>query len=138
MTHEPSARRPGFREGLKVRLADGELWSLPILERDADDPEYVGLLRAMAEAEDREEWLLAGLALTIMLLSRNYDLPAEELSDLLSFPSGDPVLLTLQRDVGALGEELDRRIQGAAEPNSESANQALTPPRRSARTLWTQ
>jgi hypothetical protein len=102
MQDERALRRPVFVEGTSVVLADGQSWSLPERRRDRDDPEYDGMLRMILEAEDVAERLRSELALTIFLLSRNYELSPEHYRTLLGFESGDPALATLQRDVHAL------------------------------------
>lgn len=102
MPDERERRKPGFLEGVDVRLADGHLWTLPIRETPRDDPEFDALLKAMAEAEDRAERFRLELALTILLLSRNYDLSSNQIRSLLDFSQGDPALLELQDDLRRL------------------------------------
>jgi hypothetical protein len=114
MFDEISTRRPGFIEGRRVRLADGRAWSLPLRDPVGEDPEYDAILAAVNEAEDRSECLLAEFALTIFLLTRNYDLRPDPLETLLSFPQGDPALAALQEAVHALYLESVRRSRAAA------------------------
>ncbi len=99
MIDEPSARRPGFVDGPRVRLADGQSWSLPLREPVGLDPEYDALLALVLDAEDRAEGLRAELALTIFLLTRNYDLTPGSLDALLNIEPNDPALNELQRVV---------------------------------------
>ena len=102
MVDERTLRRAAFVEGTNVVLADGQSWSLPGRRLDHDDPEYVAMLRMVREAEDATERLRAELALTIFLLSRNYEISPELYQTLLDFEPGDPALTVLQRDVHAL------------------------------------
>ncbi len=111
---EASARRPGFVAGPTVRLSDGSEWSLPLREPSGVDLEYDGLLRMVAESSHPDETLRAELALTIFLLTRNYDLTAQSLGRLLRFAPGDPALIVLQRDVHAIARESLRRVQAGA------------------------
>ncbi len=111
---EASARRPGFVAGALVRLSDGSSWSLPLRDPAKADPEYDGLLGMVAGCADQAETLRAELALTIFLLTRNYDLSAGALDRLLRFAPGDPALIVLQRDVHAIALESLRRSSSAA------------------------
>jgi hypothetical protein len=92
----------------------------------------------MSEAEDHAEWLCAGLALTIVLLSRNYDLDHRDFARLLTFPPADPVLEALQADVGRLAAESIRR-QAVTVPAAEVEEKAapIAARRRTLRSLWT-
>lgn len=106
---EASRRRPGFREGVAIELADGRSWHFPRpilsyrLEFPANGPAVVGLprfgdggardfgadywskYRALAEAETIEDRLPALGAVAADLLSRNYALDGDELAALLPF-----------------------------------------------------
>jgi hypothetical protein len=113
MTDEPSARQAGFVDGPRVRLADGAEWSLPLREAGRDDPEYDAILAIIAESEDQTEALRGELALTIFLLTRNYDLPADSLDALLRFAPGDPALAVLQQAVHQIARESFERARGA-------------------------
>ena len=70
MLNEEALRRSEFRQGLSVLLADGQDWTLPMpvppdrppLERPVDR-DTAAILRAVQEAEDRNELLRAELAL---------------------------------------------------------------------------
>jgi hypothetical protein len=123
---ERTARRPGFIEGVGVRLADGQEWFLPVRDRVVDDPEYDAQLAAISEAEDRAEVLRAELALTIFLLTRNYDLSADQLNLLLSFRPDDPALTELQRLVHGLAHEsaVRSREARASQPQGNPAARA--------------
>ncbi|MBV8229777.1 MAG: hypothetical protein JO329_07325 [Planctomycetaceae bacterium] len=99
MVDEQARRRVTFNEGTRIRLADGQFWSLPGRWSDHADPEYDATFVAIFEAEDVAERLRAELALTILLLSRNYDLTPEQFQELLGFPPDSPSLLEMQRAV---------------------------------------
>jgi hypothetical protein len=98
MRDEHARRRPAFRPGLDLRLADGQVWSLPLpgpvdeeeaafelggSEATWDDPSYKAIVRAGLEAEDEGELFRAETALAIHLLHWNYDLDADDFEDLL-------------------------------------------------------
>ncbi len=99
MVDEQARRRSIFNEGTRIRLADGQFWSLPGRWSDHADPEYDATFMAIFEAEDVAERLRAELALTILLLSRNYELTPEQFQELLGFPPDSPSLLEMQRAV---------------------------------------
>ncbi len=99
MIDEKARRRLTFVEGTKIRLADGQYWSLPGRWSECLDPEYDATFAAVFEAEDNSERLLAELALTILLLSRNYELTPEQFQEILSFPPNAPTLAEMQRAV---------------------------------------
>ena len=93
MGNERARRRPGFRSGWQVRMADGQAWSLPVPELEEgtqgkvesgwDNPSYRAILRSVAEAEDAGELFRAELALAIHLLRWNYQLDVNDLHQLL-------------------------------------------------------
>lgn len=127
LREEPLARHAGFGEGIVVELADGQSWTLPVPAQNAQhDPELDGLLRCVAGAEDRPEQLRAELALTILLLSRNYVLRPEELGALLSFPPGDPRLAVLQERVHALAVEVIERLAPDGVPGRRDGSDGRT------------
>ncbi len=102
MIDERAARRPEFIEGRWVCLSDHNRWSLPIRDPALIDPEYDSLLLAVSQAEDKNEALFAELALTIHLLTRNYQLLPSDLDGLLRFGPDRDTLSLLQRDVHLL------------------------------------
>ena len=99
---EASIRCPGFREGRTIRLADGQMWTLPAPPRASESitslfgSEYPGLIQAILEAEDGSEQRLAELAFAIFLLGQNYSLSASDYSQLLAFPPESPELADWQ------------------------------------------
>lgn len=115
MPQEYSARKPGLVEGVTVRLSDGGLWLLPLRDPGRIQPGYDELLAAVCEAEDRPEGLRAELALAVYLLDRNYDLSADQLLSLLSFPPGDPDLIALQEALHGVVLESLARLRRAGE-----------------------
>jgi len=113
MRNEVALRRPDFRPGIAIRLANGQAWTFPApsaspgMAAEGDlsgrrssrpDPEYEALIRAVLEAEDEIEGRRVELALAIYLLGQNYDLGPADYSRLLEFPPGNPALAALQRD----------------------------------------
>jgi hypothetical protein len=99
MRDERSCRRPEFRPGIDLRLADGQVWSLPRPaeppgdgeaagepgrpEATWDDRSYRAIVRAALEAEDEGDLFRAEIALAIHLLRWNYTLDPDDLEDLL-------------------------------------------------------
>jgi hypothetical protein len=94
LLHEHLNRRSTFRDGVKIRLADGQFWTLPAplkaSERASFGTEYRGLIKAIAEAEDSSEQRLAELAFAIFLLSSNYHPSSLDYEFLLGFAPGSP------------------------------------------------
>jgi hypothetical protein len=105
MIDEHARRREGFDPGITVEMADGQPWSLPMPSLEDADAELQATLHAVFESEDRAERLRSELALTILLLARNYDLAAEDYQLLLSFAPDDPALSRLQQAVHAMVEK---------------------------------
>jgi hypothetical protein len=93
-------RRPGFRQGTPILLADGQAWELPDPDASAG-PTYPldGLIAGIVEADDQAEQLRAELALGIYLISTNYDLPTLAFGPLLEFRPDDPSLERFQADL---------------------------------------
>ena len=111
MIDELICRRPNFRAGREITLADHQQWTFPApreragsASRDSDD-EYVGLLRVVWEAEDLHERRLAELALAIYLIDLNYRLSSAQLEFLFTFRSGSPELAASQQAFSALAQE---------------------------------
>jgi peptidoglycan/xylan/chitin deacetylase (PgdA/CDA1 family) len=107
---ELARRRPTFVEGTRIRLADGHDWAFPDQPPRPDDHELISVLRAIGESEDRPERLRGGLALAILLLSRNYDLTPADFQAILAFAPGDTELSELQRAVHELAISLSRVV----------------------------
>lgn len=122
MLDEKHFRRPDFRRGDPIRLADGGTWmfapppgysAVDDAGTDADrpDPGYVAALEAVACAEDDAERLRAELGLAIDLLARNYDLRPEEYQRLLIFTPGGEALAEVQRAFHQLASDHLRRFR---------------------------
>lgn len=99
MIDERARRRATFQQGTMVRLADGQLWSLPDLSGDESDPVLDALVLAVNLPEPGPEALRDELALTVALLSRNYELAPEAYPQILGFRPGDPAKAELQRAI---------------------------------------
>jgi hypothetical protein len=116
MLDETARRRPDFREGTTVRLADGQDWVFPDPVRAshgasragsaaaAFGPEYVEILSGLDEVQgdEPEEILRAELALAIALLSRNYTLRGDEFLELLGRTPADPALRPVYEAIHAV------------------------------------
>lgn len=121
---ERCSRRPGFVDGRNVTLADGEGWSLPTFDSVRGDSDCDAILAAIAEAEGPDEVARFELALTILLLTRNYCLSPDELRGLLSFAPGDPALADLQRVVHQWAVESLRRVEAARKAERPATTEA--------------
>jgi hypothetical protein len=112
MRDEQARRRPSFLPGLGLRLADGQVWSLPIpadAEGDPavssmawDDPGYQAILRALVDAQEEGERFRAELALAIHLLSWNYNVDRETLGVLFDDQEGERVGVDIARSLSEL------------------------------------
>jgi hypothetical protein len=94
---ERTRRRPRFRPGIGLRLADGQVWTFPMPgepigeagpgpgDREAtwNSRGYREILRAALDAEDEGESFRAELALAIHLLDWNYALDPDDFEELL-------------------------------------------------------
>jgi hypothetical protein len=111
VVEELICRRPTFRPGREITLADGRPWTFPapgghaVPATRARDDDYLGLLRAVWEAEDLQERYLAELALAIYLIELNYQLSSAELEFLFTYRSGSPELADSQRAFDMLARE---------------------------------
>jgi hypothetical protein len=115
MVDEQALRRPAFSEGLRIRLANGQAWSLPDQPPYKEDLEHLAVLREITEAEDAPDRLRGELALTIYLLSRNYDLLPDDYRVILEFAPGDPALAEMQAAVHDLANEQIRVLRRLAD-----------------------
>jgi len=90
---ELMSRRSDFHAGRGICLADRRTWTFPapaeqwIASPDADQGDYVGLLRAVLEAESHAEAQLAELVLAMFLLGQNYRLTPLDYQYLFTFRS---------------------------------------------------
>lgn len=113
MIEERSRRRNTFVEGTPVQLADGQTWSLPALPEQSSDPVVDSLRRGIGSTATEAHRLRDELALTILLLSRNYQLTPELYPQLLGFRPGDPARIELQRSIRrlVLGDSYVPRVE---------------------------
>lgn len=125
MFEEATCRRPGFRAGREIKLADGQLWTFPAPDllpepgTNHQDDEYMGLLRVVCEAEDRPDRCLAELALAIHLIKLNYELSSSQLQSLFTFREASRELVDSQFAFDALAREhLEHVCPQAALPES--------------------
>jgi hypothetical protein len=87
---EYSCRRPSFRSGNQIQLSDGQTWILPPPPKESERgggafaDEYLNIIRAIVEAEDKSERRIAELVLAIYLLQTNYYLVPADYEILLS------------------------------------------------------
>ena len=91
MVDELSSRRSRFQPGIPICLANGQEWTFPAPAVDSEfafesaGAEYLGLIRAIMEAEDQSERRLAELALALFLIGLNYQLSSTDLANLFTF-----------------------------------------------------
>jgi len=109
MFDEVALRKPGFAEGYKVVLADGQEWTFPrprlrfsprlvdgrveVAGGPTFGPEYDAQLEILYGVTDTEpvEQLRIKFEMAVRLLSANYELTAEQLGELIVFEPGDEV-----------------------------------------------
>jgi hypothetical protein len=134
-------RRPGFRAGREITLADGQAWTFPAPQSEAVstecevDTEYVGLVRIVWEAENPHERYLAELVLAIYLIELNYHLTPAELESLFTYPPGSPELAESQRAFDALARDHLLALQPGATLPLLPSRPAAPPPSLCARLL---
>jgi hypothetical protein len=99
---ELMSRRPDFHAGTGICLADHRTWTFPapverwIASEETDQEDYVGLSRAVLEAESHAEARLAELALAMFLLGQNYRLTPRDYQELFIFTSDSTELANSQ------------------------------------------
>jgi hypothetical protein len=119
MVDELLSRRSPFRPGRKIRLADGQCWTLPSPIQEwsdkapSDRDQYSGLIRSIAEAEDCSERRLAELAFAIFLLGQNYRLSSVDYQQLLDFGSESSESIAWQIAIHQLTQEHLHFFSGA-------------------------
>jgi hypothetical protein len=127
MSHEHQFRRPEFRAGMLIPLADGQPWVFPLPGGDVepadggavDDPEVRALLEVIRDAEDRADRHRAELALAIHLLGCNYALTPDQRRRVLEFGPGDPGEEEARRAFRVLAVRVAERVAPrAAEPSA--------------------
>jgi hypothetical protein len=96
LVQERLSRRPSFRDGVKIRLADDQLWTFPAPPKPSESQaapfgtEYTSIIQAIMEVGDSSEQCLGELALAIYLLGYNYCLSPLDYECLLGFTSESP------------------------------------------------
>lgn len=134
MREERSCRRPGFRPGHTVRLADGQFWTFPapVEEEGATPPalegRYQALVRACLEAEDEPDRRRSELALAIALLDSNYLLESTDFSALLEFEPGSPTAESFRNALAGIVIEHVRALwksAGTPEPSQSGPDWGL-------------
>ena len=91
MVDELSSRRSSIQAGNLISLANDQEWTFPAPTADSEfaveaaGTEYLGLIRAIMEAEDQSDRRLAELAMAIFLVGLNYQLNSTELANLFTF-----------------------------------------------------
>jgi len=96
------SRRSDFHPGRGICLADLQTWTFPapvdrwIASGDSAQEDYVGLIRAVLEAESHAEARLAELALAMFLLGQNYRLTPQDYQELFTFTSDSTELADSQ------------------------------------------
>jgi hypothetical protein len=108
MADESTLRRPIFREGIWIRMADGQAWLFPRPLAPGLDPEYDATVRGLHEAEDHDEALRFELALGILLLARNYDLSPRDYEEIFGFGTDHAASTAMH---AALSEMIAESIQ---------------------------
>ena len=122
MLDETVLRKPGFTDGHKVRLADGQEWVFPrprirlrpeIVDGKVEigggpsfGPEYDDQLDVLFGAVDVDpvERLRVKFEMAVRLLSANYDLKPEDYAELIVLEPGEPA------SDRALGAALERAL----------------------------
>ncbi len=117
MVAEVLSRCPAFLAGREIRLADNQSWTFPAPLEDVefiveDEAEYVGLIQAICEAEDRSDRLMAELALAMFLFGLNYQVDPADLEFLFTFPPGSRELTDSQRAFQLLAQDHLRHRYG--------------------------
>lgn len=144
MIDERFHRRASFQQATSILLADGQLWWLPEVSIDAGDPLVHSLVKAVICAENDRERLRDELALTMVLLARNYELGPDLFPEVLEFRPGDPARDELHRVIRQLVQvapqvsrpelvpNLDRKPRPAGRWGFTAASESL----RRVRTRW--
>jgi hypothetical protein len=111
LVEEALSRRSGFREGTKIRLADGQMWTMPAPPGPSEwptspfDAAYTDLMRAIEDTQTRHERSLAELTFAIFLLGHNYCLSPDAYERLLGFSPGSHELTEWQSAVRSLTQQ---------------------------------
>jgi hypothetical protein len=134
---ELSSRRPSFRPGRQIRLADGQFWMFPAPPQSSEwrvlpfDRQYVDILQAISESEDHAEQSLGELAFTIFLLGHNYLLTPADYERLLGSAVASPVAGDWKHALGHCAQEhlrsyLDAFPDSVADRPAQSTERAAS------------
>jgi hypothetical protein len=120
MLGEATLRRRDFREGARVRMADGQDWRFPAPPERGLDAQYDALAESLDGAEDRDDWLRIELAISILLLARNYDLKPGDYTSIFDFGNDRFGLERLRSAIGNLigSRDGDRHRLARVEPET--------------------
>jgi hypothetical protein len=102
MIAEMTRRRSGFQDGAWIRMADGKEWLFSRPPAPGADAQYDALIQCLLEAEDQHEARRIELAITISLLSRNYQPSPREFQEILSFGGDDAARSSAQEAISTL------------------------------------
>jgi hypothetical protein len=83
-------------------MADGQDWSFPAPPQPGVDAQFDALADARMEAEDRDEVLRIELAISILLLSRNYNLTPADYRCIFNFDGDCAQLGAVQTAISAM------------------------------------
>lgn len=124
MRGEATVRLPTFREGTRIPMADGQEWSFPNPPEPGADAQYDALAEARFEAEDWDEVLRIDLAISILLLSRNYDLSSADYTCIFDFEDDRTRLLCAQSKISELiASDSQRAVARVAVPRAQEASE---------------
>jgi hypothetical protein len=142
LVNERLSRRASFRDGMKIRLADDQIWIFPAPPKSSDlestslGTEYTNLLHAIVEAEDSSDRYLAELALAIFLLGYNYSLSASDFEYLLDFKTELSETTTSQLAFHQIAQEHLRSSLETSRVSWDSRQVASSPGRISRVVSW--
>ncbi len=142
LVQERLSRRPSFRDGVQIRLADDQLWTLPAPPKPSESEampfgtDYADIIQAIMDVEDCSEQRFAELALAIFLLGYNYGLSPAEYECLLGFMSESPESTAAQFAFHRIAQEHIHSFLDASGVSWDSAHDAATPGRLSRLLGW--
>ena len=111
LAQERLSRRPSFREGVKIRLADNQIWTLPAPPKQSEaeaasfGTEYTDIIQALMDVTDGSDQCHGELALAIYLLGYNYCLTPPDYESLLGFTSESPDATAAQSAFHRIAQE---------------------------------
>jgi hypothetical protein len=142
LAHERLSRLPSFRDGVNIRLADDQFWTLPAPPKhsesryDSFGTEYTDIIHALMEVNDRSEQRLAELALAIFLLGLNYSLSPSDYECLLGFSPESPELTAAQLTFHRIAQDHLHSFLDASGVSWDSTQVAPAPGRLSRVVAW--